>query len=125
MGISINVVLLSICPLISYPVVSIWYLLWSIVFFCIIVMVAKRYMNKKEETQRQEGLNEYCRQRSIFYRQERERILERFRQKAKRQGKLTHEDFAEVKYLMEINGADEGDWLEEYEKFCSEYQQPQ
>ncbi len=107
-----------------YPMSSI---LWSVIIlvsiFWIIKLIIQNIQNKKEVAKRQKGLEDYCQKRSDFYRGEREKILEKFRQKAELQGKLTNEDFAELKYLLEINGADEGDWLDEYEKFREEFQQ--
>ena len=97
---------------------------WAILLVaCCLFLIAKiivKIGDSRCESKRQERLADYCQKRSAFYRQEREKVLNYYREKAQKNGKLTDKELEEARFYMEINSGDEDGWEEEYKKFRRE-----
>lgn len=83
--------------------------------------IIQNMINQRKEDERQYRLDDYCQKRSAFYRQEREKVLNYYREKAQKNGGLTDEELEEARFYMEINGGNEDGWKKEYEDFLHQY----
>lgn len=99
---------------------DVWGILLLACFLFLLAAIIAKIGDVRCESKRQEKFADYCQKRSAFYRKEREKVLNYYREKAQKNGHLTDKELEEARFYMEINSGGEDGWEEEYKKFRQE-----
>ncbi len=116
-----NFIMSNYVPLnVQCVVRDVWDILLVAGCLFLIAKIIEKIGEARDECKRQERFSDYCQQRSAFYRKEREKVLNYYREKAQKNGHLTEKELEETRFYMEINSGDEAGWEDEYKNFRQE-----